>query len=61
MGRPRVPIELQKETTRIRNARNYAKAKEARDFYRMCKKNLNENKEDNVNANEKSTKEKPKD
>jgi len=42
MGRKRVPVEIQKEKTRIRNARNYAKTKAAREFYDMCKNNLND-------------------
>jgi len=48
MGRRKVPMEQQKETTRIRNARNYAKAKEARKFYQeyLKKQEENENKED---------------
>jgi len=35
MGRKKLSIEHKKETTRIRNARNYAKIKEAREFYKQ--------------------------
>jgi len=39
-GRPRVSAEHHKETTRLRNARNYAKMKEAREFYNKIQNNL---------------------
>jgi len=48
MGRPKKSLEHKKETTRIRNARNYQKLKEAKLFYDMVKKNLNGNTEKTV-------------
>jgi len=39
-GRPRVSAEHHKETTRKRNVRNYAKMKEAREFYKKFQNEL---------------------
>lgn len=40
VGRPRVSAEHHKETTRRRNARNYAKMREAREFYRKIQNEI---------------------
>ena len=40
VGRPRVSAEHHKETTRRRNARNYAKMKEAREFYKKIQNEI---------------------
>jgi len=46
MGRKKLPIEVKMETRRIRNARNYAKMKQAREFYENhLKKQSEENKQ----------------
>jgi len=54
MGRKKVSMEIQKEKTRLRNARHYQKTKEARAFYDMVKNNLNAKIDNKVENNEKA-------
>lgn len=43
VGRPPVSEEHRKETIRRRNAKNYLKMKEAREFYEKMKNEINKN------------------
>jgi len=54
MGRKKVSMEIQKEKTRLRNARHYQKTKKARAFYDMVKNNLNDKGDNKVENNEKA-------